>query len=649
MIGNVGWKFPPTNGGQIDGFNNPGIAHFNGSPVASLARETIQNSLDAGNSDKPVKVTFELIDIEPGLLGKDELLNALEACKQEADEDKAAQDFLNEATQVLMRTTVPCLRVSDRNTTGLRRNQWRALVKMQGVSLKPEMEGAGGSHGIGKYAPFAVSALRTVFYWTCYPKGNRRIENFQGKSVLMSHWGDEGETQGTGFYGTKDGCRELTDVEEIPQYFRMMEKDSLTPMQGTRLLVAGFRETSDWRRRIATSVIESFFYAVDKGKLSVIVEPDLELGKYSLLEIDKSSLGAWFDFLESGEDDAEVEYDRSLEQARAFWKISKGEPQAEKQDPDLGHCQLWISVEEGLPRKVGFVRQTGMLITTQQPGLIRFSGYDDFAALCVFDDPRGNELLRRMENPQHDKFEPDRLPGEEQKRGRRALKRVASWIREEIRKLAAPPTVEGSIDLSELAYYMPNIEPDESIEDVARGDNGKREQGFGERVQVTLRPIRRPVPSLSQEDETDEEGETDGDDAGFEGGSGVGSSGGENGNGGPGEGGGSGGTGGKGGGHKVAKPLSVSNVRLLAVQNKENHYKLRFRARDRGIVNLRLEEAGDSSSIPRDDIRAVSGEESLDGVRLVDNQDYEIEVTATMPINGRAWRLSAIEANEGQQ
>ena len=177
-----GWKFPPTNGGRIDGFNDPGMAHFNGTPVASLARETLQNSLDAGNSDKPVQVTFELVNLDPNDLGKDELKRAFEACRQEAEDDKAARGFLEEAIDVLMQEKVPCLRVSDRNTTGLRRNQWRALVKMQGVSLKPE-EGAGGSHGIGKYAPFAVSELRTVFYWTSYQKENRRIETFQGKSV----------------------------------------------------------------------------------------------------------------------------------------------------------------------------------------------------------------------------------------------------------------------------------------------------------------------------------------------------------------------------------------------------------------------------------------------------------------------------------
>ncbi len=174
MTTKIGWRFPPTNGGRVDGFNDPGIAHFNGAPLSSLARETIQNSLDAGwRLGEPVHVTFELKDFTPEELGRNELMSAIEASKRAATDDDLAKQALESARLVLERDRVPCLRVSDRNTTGLRGDQWRALVKMQGVSLKPEVEGAGGSHGIGKYAPFAVSALRTVFYWTCYEEGGR--------------------------------------------------------------------------------------------------------------------------------------------------------------------------------------------------------------------------------------------------------------------------------------------------------------------------------------------------------------------------------------------------------------------------------------------------------------------------------------------
>ena len=183
MTTRIGWRFPPTNGGQADGFNDPGIAHFNGLPLTSLARETIQNSLDArGALRTSVHVSFELVNLSPEDIGRDELAKAIMACRQAAGGDPAAERGLDSATDIIGKKAITCLRVSDCNTTGLRGDQWRMLVKMKGLSLKPGVEGAGGSHGFGKYAPFAVSDLRTVFYWTCYEQDGGPVEFFQGKS-----------------------------------------------------------------------------------------------------------------------------------------------------------------------------------------------------------------------------------------------------------------------------------------------------------------------------------------------------------------------------------------------------------------------------------------------------------------------------------
>ena len=98
----------------------------------------------------------------------------------ESEDDDKARTMFTEASRLLRRSRLPYLRVADRNTTGLHDRHWRALVKMQGASVK-EKRGAGGSHGIGKNAPFAVSPLRTVYYWTRFGEGDRSVEQFQGK------------------------------------------------------------------------------------------------------------------------------------------------------------------------------------------------------------------------------------------------------------------------------------------------------------------------------------------------------------------------------------------------------------------------------------------------------------------------------------
>ena len=43
----IGWTHPIDESDQWDGFNEPGIEHFSGSPIRHLAREVVQNSLDS--------------------------------------------------------------------------------------------------------------------------------------------------------------------------------------------------------------------------------------------------------------------------------------------------------------------------------------------------------------------------------------------------------------------------------------------------------------------------------------------------------------------------------------------------------------------------------------------------------------------------
>ena len=504
------------------------------------------------------------------------------------------------------------------------------------------MEGAGGSHGIGKYAPFAVSTLRTVFYWTCFQEDGKEREKFQGKSVLMSHTNAEGEeTQGTGFFGAKKNCLKLT--REIPQCFRVLDQHQ-RPVQGTSLAIMGFRETDDWRRRVAASTIANFFYAIGTGRLTVIVEPD---ESSELMEVDRGSLESWFQYLMEGADpdDPKESVDDPLREAHIFWKLSKDEPVAEKQDSELGHCRLWIHTAEGLPSKVAFVRRTGMLVTTQQLGLMRFQGHREFAALCAFEDPAGNELLRRMENPKHDQFEPDRLPNDERSRGRSALKRITDWIRSEVRKQAGPPEGGRRTMLSELAVYLPDYQPEEPFDDAGHdGGESSGEPGFGERVTLTLKPVRRPAPLIAPvDDRSDLDGNSEGDDAGAEGGAGTDSGSDKGGNGGEGEGDGQGGTGTREGGGRQ-RGIPVSKARILPIVDRENCYRVSFMADADGIARLAFEEAGDSSTVLRDDIRAVAEGASLDRVRVAKGQRIVVEITADGPIEGRAWRLSAVEA-----
>src|SRR5690606_22784612 len=116
------WKFVSTNGAREDGVHNPMIEHFAGNYNYSLAREIIQNSLDAKQeeSSDPVTVTFSLeLFSQSEFPGHSELLNVLSSCKEYWPHDKDTQEFIGGALSCMNQESIPFLKISDYNTKGL--------------------------------------------------------------------------------------------------------------------------------------------------------------------------------------------------------------------------------------------------------------------------------------------------------------------------------------------------------------------------------------------------------------------------------------------------------------------------------------------------------------------------------------------------
>lgn len=643
----IGWHFPPTGGGAADGWNDSGIAHFVSASLASLAREILQNSLDArASADKPVEVSFGIETVERSADdGWDQLAVSLDACGEEERADDKARQALTDARSVLQQPTITYLRVSDYNTTGLHGGHWRALVKERGTSVHEQAD-SGGSHGQGKHAPFVFSDLRTVFYWTRFEENSTPVERFQGKAILMSHQSAGEETQGTGFFGLTHGCEALQGFE-IPPFVRDKEYRDHRG-NGTSLWIAGFPGQSGWQRDIAASVIANFFAAIQDDQLKVVLEPDPQTDQLGLIEIDAGTLDQWYrHLLSSGRSDPDAE---RLKDSQTYAAILRQEkPTVELNDEDLGRCQLWIEVGEedsGLPSSVALIRRTGMLITDDQQGLKRFRGMRPFAAVCRFVDHDGNTLLRRMEPPRHDQFEPDWIRElSERKHAAAALRRVVEWIRQQIRDAAAPPLPAESVVLEELARYLPDPEPDDVFDRGDRHDDEQRNLSFGGVGEIRLKPRRRitlrPLPEDSGE-------EGDGDDVGGEGGQGDSEGGGGGSGFGEGEGEGRGGTGGRGGDQSRA-PVPIVDVRGLAAPGDDRLYRFSFTPQVSAIASVRFDEAGDSTAIRRDDLQAVDehGEPvDLTRVKLTAGERITIDVVRNGPITDRAWRVHAVEAGE---
>ena len=543
--------------------------------------------------------------------------------------DVKARNTLESARSILENKEVPVLRISDSKTTGLQGDLWRALVKMQGLSQKGS-EAAGGSHGVGKYAPFAVSPLRTVFYWSCFEENGKMIERFQGKAVLMSHESPDGETQGTGFYGRMDGCESI-DRDFSPK-FRNLGK-SHEPLVGTCLSILGFRE-ADWQDEIARNVLINFFPAISGGNLTVTVDP--EGTKRDEIIIDAQNIEQWFSDLQDNREN--IEDEDTLEEAKLFYDLLSDPNPVEKEDVDFGHVRLWIRVADGLPSKVAMVRQTGMVITTQQKRLIRFPGLQDFIALCQFDAEKGNALLRGMENVAHTQFEVSRLPEPDQKRGERALNRITTWIREEIKKVASPPDTGRRTLLSELSTLLPDLEPDEDFGDGSGSETG--DVAFDGPLVIRLKPRRRPV-LLSDDSDGNGDAGDDGDGEGSENTGDDGDGGSNDPQDGPGT--------GPGSGQKGRVLVPVRDVRVLPVLGREQRFRVGFTPDADIVARITLEEAGDVGTIRRNDLHFLLGGVALPkgGIPMRAGERIHFEFTGDEPIDGRAWRLVLIREESG--
>lgn len=481
----LGWSFPPNADGEDDDLNNPGIESFKNTPLTSLAREICQNSLDARHPQAmaPVEVHFAIVDLlATQFPDVADFRDILARCKAVKPDSTKFQHFFTKAEEVVNQEAIPCLLISDFHTTGLtgadgaKGTDWYKLTRTVGSSDK---SGGLGSFGIGKFAPYANSDLRTVFYCTLNSEGQHA---FQGVSRLVSHTSAENtETRGTGYFGVKEKNRPILNRSQIPPF--MVRKDI-----GTNILIAGFKRSDQWEREIIRAVIDSFFYAVWDGKL-VVRAGGTTVNSGSLLSIADefnndparpSLTSAYLEALTSSD-------------AREF---------IEKDFEGHGQISLKIIPGKSYPKRVAMVRGSGMKIFDKGHFLtpLRFAGV--FNAV----GPKVDAFLKSLEPPQHDSFEPERadVPAEAKAR----LKRLYDWIRAQVRSVAEAD-VEEEIEIEGVSKYLPDDVDDAPKKKQAEPTDDEQDEAAEE-----IRFVVKPREAFKERTtELVEPAEADGDDA----------------------------------------------------------------------------------------------------------------------------------------
>lgn len=413
------WHFPRLDHGVADGFNDPLQEHFQGNHEYFIARETIQNALDAKDdkANGPVTVEFEVSEIRTDELpGSEELKATISRCISYNSKSPKALTFFRDAEAILTKPRVQLLRIGDYNTTGLTGGEtkqdggnWYDLLQSVGNS---EMTGhGGGSFGIGKGAPFAASSLKYVLYSTRTAQGVA----FQGKAILTSHIDDGEEFKGTGFWGL-DGYKAIRDESLIPKNF---VRESL----GTDVFVAGYRHGGQWQEVLMQSVLVNFWAAIHFGDLEVKF-----IDNKNMTVLNADNLAVHLEQLSN------VEGIKKRENPWYFYQaVTDPTTVAETTLEKLGPVKLYIKTADDYPRAVQMMRLPKMVVQTKGPHGVLPEGYSG-VFLLEASNKDGNELLRKLEPPKHDEW--DKYRGKDAKiNGWAIINELEAWVKESLRGL----------------------------------------------------------------------------------------------------------------------------------------------------------------------------------------------------------------------
>lgn len=390
MKNSLDWYFGYS-ASEEHGPNDSITTTFKGDKYYSLAREVLQNSIDAVDDEsKPVKVTFSGFDLNKSELSNFwELQKNIKACQEYFSSHKVFSRFCETGHRQFEGEKIRCLKISDFNTTGLEygdgtESKFFGFMKSVGVTNKTN-SGAGGSFGFGKGAYYAASSIRTILVSSIYGENNHI---FQGKARLTTHKDNAGSLRDyTGLFGVENG-KPITDLNLIPTVFMRDEK-------GTDIFIMGFSNENNWKESLIKSVLNNFWLAIWEEKLIVEVEETL---------INKDTLeSVILSFYTEDSSDGSANEPETWNPYPYFKAVKffgdKHTEFFEDELETLGKVKLYLYSKEKLPNRIIYLRSSKMTVfkKTDNPGF-------NYVGVFVCDNEKGNEILRQMENPQHNEW-----------------------------------------------------------------------------------------------------------------------------------------------------------------------------------------------------------------------------------------------------
>lgn len=437
------WRFKGNNYTYENGLDTADMETFKKDPIASLARESCQNSIDARkDGEKKVIIEFETFEINnKDIPGYDRLRAEIENCKEYKNSQNNRKDYeqLSDMIKAIEKDTITCLRISDFNTTGLYGDKFYLLTKGSGITDKTGI--TGGSKGIGKYASFVASIFNTVFYSTYTVNGESKC---LGISKLCSAPmdGTDEKTMGTGYYGF--------DIKNTPMDKQIeLDNNYKRTSSGTDLYILGFRKEDSWKQQILSMLLDSFLVAVYKDELEIRVD-DINVNKANLKEI--------------------VENERLITKnlrksiISQYLLVSEEEGVFTKTSDVLGYGNIKIYVKS-FSRDDSYLA-TGNCVMIRYPymKIKSFNGISTMpcSAMCVIENNELNEQLKDIENPQHTDWEPKRKNDESLTREiKNVIQQMRNTIIDFVYEVLSTSETE-KLDIEGAGEYLPESNDDNS-------------------------------------------------------------------------------------------------------------------------------------------------------------------------------------------
>ncbi|GAB5410483.1 MAG: hypothetical protein BalsKO_28480 [Balneolaceae bacterium] len=388
---------------DVEGLGNTDYKIYSKDKVNSFIREMIQNSNDAKNKNLdpnkyPLEIKIRMIELDKASFPEyeiySEILDRIKSFHSEIGKSQFFKNIDAEKEEKKVRLLV----IEDYNTIGLigededYKSNYYSLVKGDYLSAK-QSSTAGGSHGIGKNAIVGLSKSRTVFF----SSRNLFDENiFIGFSKLGTYTVGEQRKDKKIYYSIEDD-KAIRDLSALPVHVkRVFERKE----PGLSQFVVWPRLDGKWRDAMCFSIIQNQWKLILDGNLEVVIE-NLEGENVT---IGRNNLQALMEKFH----DPKTYNNRSTPQGYAYdyYDCIKNGKLIEKDLGKFGKLRFhYKETVHGKSKYVSILRN-GLVIKTE-----RFHGYANikYCGVIYCDGPLGNEIMRDMENPEHDDFNPENL------------------------------------------------------------------------------------------------------------------------------------------------------------------------------------------------------------------------------------------------